>query len=89
MLVQMDLSAIRMQLRVCSKSSPLIHSESRDTDLSRSEFRHNTSGAEPVGEPGQDRTVIEPHTGLPMNVGRYGDGHGGTDGSPTIHGYRA
>jgi hypothetical protein len=21
-----------------------------------------------------------------MNVGRYGDGHGGTDGNPTVHG---
>jgi hypothetical protein len=30
--------------------------------------------------------VIEPHTGLPMNVGKYGDGHGGTDGNRTIHG---
>jgi hypothetical protein len=36
--------------------------------------------------PGNTGTVIEPHTGLPMNVGKYGDGHGGTDGNPTIHG---
>jgi len=31
--------------------------------------------------------VTEPHTGLPMNVGAYGDGHGGTDGNETIEGY--
>lgn len=29
---------------------------------------------------------MDPHTGLPMNVGKYGDGHGGTDGNPSIHG---
>ncbi|GAB7348838.1 hypothetical protein MBLNU459_g7547t1 [Dothideomycetes sp. NU459] len=31
-------------------------------------------------------TVTEPHTGLPMNVGKYGSGAGGTDGGP-ISGY--
>ncbi|KAK4940748.1 hypothetical protein LTR66_014883, partial [Elasticomyces elasticus] len=31
--------------------------------------------------------VIEPHTGLPMNVGKYGSGHGGVDGSRTVEGY--
>ncbi|KAL5115473.1 hypothetical protein ACEQ8H_006614 [Pleosporales sp. CAS-2024a] len=53
------------------------------------ETRHNTYGAEPIGEAlGQsDNKVIEPHTGLPMNVGRFGDGHGGTDANPTIHGH--
>ena len=30
--------------------------------------------------------VVEPHTGLPMNVGKYGDDHGGTDGNPAIEG---
>lgn len=34
-----------------------------------------------------DGIVIEPHTGLPMNVGKYGTGHGGTDGSNTVPGY--
>lgn len=29
--------------------------------------------------------MIEPRTGLPMNVGRYGDGAGGTDGGPIGH----
>jgi len=28
--------------------------------------------------------VVEPHTGLPMNVGKYGDGH---DGNPAIEGF--
>ncbi|KAH4863478.1 hypothetical protein HBH75_005690 [Parastagonospora nodorum] len=55
------------------------------------ETRANTYGAEPLsgalGQPGDK--VIEPHTGLPMNVGRYGDGHGGTDATPTIHGHHA
>jgi len=31
--------------------------------------------------------VVEPHTGLPINVGKYGDGHGGTDGNPAIEGF--
>jgi len=31
-------------------------------------------------------SVIEPHTGLPTNVGKYGPGTGGTDGNPAIHG---
>jgi len=55
------------------------------------ETRANTYGAEPLsgalGQPGDK--VIEPHTGLPMNVGRYGDGNGGTDATPTIHGHHA
>lgn len=36
---------------------------------------------------GNDGIVTEPHTGLPMNVGKYGTGHGGTDGSSNITGY--
>lgn len=31
--------------------------------------------------------VVEPHTNLPMNVSKYGDGHGGTDGNPAIKGF--
>ena len=31
--------------------------------------------------------VVEPHTGLPVNVGKYRDGHGGTDGNPAIEGF--
>jgi len=47
-----------------------------------------TYGAEPHSALGQnDSKVIEPHTGLPMNVGKYGDGQGGTDANPTVHGY--
>jgi hypothetical protein len=43
-----------------------------------------TYGAHPISDLSHDRTVIEPHTGLPMNVGRYGDGSGGTDGNAAI-----
>ncbi|KAF2874158.1 hypothetical protein BDV95DRAFT_323577 [Massariosphaeria phaeospora] len=42
-------------------------------------------GAHPAGS--QKHTVIEPTTGLPMNVEKYGDGRGGTDGSKNIGGY--
>jgi hypothetical protein len=51
------------------------------------ETRHNTYGAVPLNEIPENNKVIEPHTGLPMNVGRYGDGHGGTDASPTVRGH--
>ncbi|KAF2124885.1 hypothetical protein P153DRAFT_390353 [Dothidotthia symphoricarpi CBS 119687] len=50
------------------------------------ETERNTYGAHPISDLDKDRIVIEPHTGLPMNVGRYGDGHGGTDGNATIPG---
>jgi hypothetical protein len=36
----------------------------------------------------QEHFVTEPHTGLPMNVGKYGDGRGGTDASETVDGYQ-
>jgi hypothetical protein len=36
---------------------------------------------------GNDGIVTEPHTGLPMNVGKYGSGAGGTDGGEHIAGY--
>ncbi|KAF2999468.1 hypothetical protein E8E13_008283 [Curvularia kusanoi] len=42
-------------------------------------------GAHPVSDLAKDHTVIEPITGLPMNVGRYGDGAGGTDAGPIGH----
>lgn len=51
------------------------------------ETRTGVYGAHPIDER-QGNTVTEPHTGLPMNVGKYGDGQGGTDGSPTIRGYQ-
>ncbi|KAJ4987092.1 hypothetical protein SVAN01_07380 [Stagonosporopsis vannaccii] len=47
--------------------------------------RQGVWGAHPVSDLAQDHTVIEPRTGLPMNVGRYGDGAGGTDGGPVAH----
>ena len=49
------------------------------------ETSHNTYVAQPLSHNTSDK-VIEPHTGLPMNVGKYGDGHGGTDANPTVHG---
>lgn len=36
---------------------------------------------------GEDRFVTDPHTGLKMNVGKYGTGEGGTDGERNIHGF--
>ncbi|KAK3076333.1 hypothetical protein LTS18_013300, partial [Coniosporium uncinatum] len=42
-------------------------------------------GGEGLGE----GRVRDPHTGLPMNVGKYGTGEGGTDGSSNIHGYES
>jgi len=40
-----------------------------------------------VGSTANDGIVTEPHTGLPMNVGKYGSGAGGTDGGEHIAGY--
>ncbi|KAF1364372.1 hypothetical protein EJ07DRAFT_172374 [Lizonia empirigonia] len=44
--------------------------------------RKGVFGAHPVDDLARDHTVIEPRTSLPMNIGRYGDGAGGTDGAP-------
>ncbi|KAF2120249.1 hypothetical protein BDV96DRAFT_321749 [Lophiotrema nucula] len=49
------------------------------------ETRHNVYGAHPIDD--QKHLVTEPHTGLPMNAEKYGDGHGGTDASQTVSGY--
>ncbi|KAF1947470.1 hypothetical protein EJ02DRAFT_417652 [Clathrospora elynae] len=43
-------------------------------------------GAHPVSDVGHNTTVTDPHTGLPMNIERFGSGTGGTDTNPTIHG---
>ncbi|KAI4913232.1 uncharacterized protein J4E92_009855 [Alternaria infectoria] len=50
------------------------------------ETQHGVYGAHPVSDLDRDNTVTEPHTGLPMNTGRFGTGAGGTDGNPAIHG---
>lgn len=50
------------------------------------ETRKGVFGAHPASDLDNDTTVIEPRTGLPMNVGRYGEGAGGTDGNMAIHG---
>ncbi|KAF2641928.1 hypothetical protein P280DRAFT_516939 [Massarina eburnea CBS 473.64] len=47
----------------------------------------HTTRADAHGPDSHHGTVIEPHTGLPMNVEKYGDGRGGTDGSRTVEGY--
>ncbi len=39
-------------------------------------------GVPPPGSNEEKGIVIEPHTGLPMNVGKYGSGAGGTDAGP-------
>jgi hypothetical protein len=59
------------------------------TNMRNSQTKHNTYGAEPIPQALEldHNKVIEPHTGLPMNVGRFGDGHGGTDANPTVHGH--
>lgn len=36
---------------------------------------------------GDDGRVVDPHTGLPMNVAKYGSGQGGTDAAPQIPGF--
>lgn len=58
------------------------------TNTSPSEPQRNTYGAHSISDLDNDKVVIDPHTGLSMNVGRYGDGHGGTDANKTIHGAR-
>ncbi|KAL9089762.1 MAG: hypothetical protein Q9165_005556 [Trypethelium subeluteriae] len=53
--------------------------------------RHRLHKDPPASHPAsqqQSGIVTEPHTGLPMNVGKYGSGQGGTDGAvDQIHGY--
>jgi hypothetical protein len=46
-----------------------------------------TTAGTGVGGAANDGIVTEPHTGLPMNVGKYGSGAGGTDGGEHIAGY--
>ncbi|KAI9730213.1 MAG: hypothetical protein M1834_005977 [Cirrosporium novae-zelandiae] len=48
---------------------------------------HKDPPAERLSDDGEKNVVIEPSTGLPMNVGKYGTGEGGTDAGP-IHGYQ-
>lgn len=55
-----------------------------------SETRKGVFGAHDISDvnPQQQHTTIEPRTGLPMNVEKYGAGTGGTDGYPAIQGFR-
>lgn len=52
------------------------------------EERSREQGTYRGNQIGEDGIVTEPRTGLPMNVGKYGSGAGGTDGASQIHGYR-
>lgn len=82
----MDRSATPTLCLVTSKSisisSPSCASFSVLT--SHSQTSPGVYGAHPPED--QHNTVVEPVTGLPANVEKYGDGHGGTDGSSTVHG---
>ncbi|KAI6792211.1 hypothetical protein KC363_g8256 [Hortaea werneckii] len=55
-------------------SEPRDSHQGRDSDLDR--YANQDDGK-----------VVDPHTGLPMNVDKYGSGAGGTDGSQQIEGY--
>lgn len=50
------------------------------------ETRKGVYGAHPITDLDHNPTVIEPHTGLPMNTERFGTGAGGIEGNPAIHG---
>lgn len=68
------------------KPFPLSQTAPKDTKLTHPrQTSAGVYGAHPVSDLAKDHTVIEPRTGLPMNVGRYGDGAGGTDGGPIAH----
>ncbi|CAO2652422.1 Nn.00g007050.m01.CDS01 [Neocucurbitaria sp. VM-36] len=51
------------------------------------ETQKGVYGGHDIHDTNQSNTVTEPNTGLPMNVGKYGAGTGGTDATPTIAGY--
>jgi hypothetical protein len=76
----MRLLEVRTLRRDISKSiSTPSHRTSTDPHNSENPHTAHSTG---LG----DGRVVEPHTGLPMNVGKYGDGAGGTDASRTVHG---
>ncbi|RMX85867.1 hypothetical protein D0869_03501 [Hortaea werneckii] len=56
-------------------SEPRDSHQGRDSDLDR--YANQDDGK-----------VVDPHTGLPMDVNKYGSGAGGTDGSQQIEGYQ-
>ena len=62
----------------------LAHAASANTTGTSSGYPEGSSSLASGGDKGM---VTEPHTGLPMNVGKYGTGAGGTDGAQQIHGY--
>lgn len=59
-----------------------------DGEIGRSGIVSGTGETHPGVMGGEDEgRAVEPHTGLPMNVGKYGDGYGGTDSNPAIEGF--
>lgn len=67
-----------------------VDNQARAQTNPNSQTRAGVYGAHPAEDAiGGHHTVTEPHTGLPMNVERFGDGHGGTDGSATVPGHHA
>lgn len=64
-----------------------LHKDPPPEVLAQAQAQQASGERDPTAPEGHDRFVIEPHTGLPMNVGKYGTtGAGGTDGGP-IPGY--
>lgn len=64
------------------------HGEKKQGLLSRIMHPHHKDKQGDESQHPNDGIVIEPHTGLPMNVGKYGSvGRGGTDGAQQIEGY--
>ena len=60
----------------------------RNTNAQLRETSKGVYGAHDVSDVShQNTTVVEPTTGLPMNVGKFGAGTGGTDANATIEGY--
>ncbi|KAK0276217.1 hypothetical protein LTR35_010540 [Friedmanniomyces endolithicus] len=63
------------------------HGQKKEGFLSRMLHGHKHEDA--GGAPADDGIRTHTITGLPMNVGKYGDGHGGTDAAPQIPGAHA
>lgn len=53
----------------------------------KGDLDHPLVGTAEADQAGRQGMVTEPHTGLPMNVEKYGSGSGGTDGAQQIAGY--
>ncbi|KAK0857781.1 hypothetical protein LTS02_010101 [Friedmanniomyces endolithicus] len=70
------------------------HGQKKEGFLSRMLHGHKHENQPPQqvgagGSQANDGIETHPITGLPMNTGKYGDGHGGTDAAPQIPGAHA